>query len=63
MAVFIMLVVIFLEQSRWSKLTASGTGPSPRDKLASAVIGEKIYVFGGFGPKSTDDVSFVHLSK
>ncbi|XP_064621079.1 uncharacterized protein LOC135483936 [Lineus longissimus] len=47
------------ENASWNKVESSGTPPSPRDKLASAVIGKKIYYFGGFGPKQgewvTDD--------
>lgn len=43
--------------STWSVVKAEGKGPSPRDKLSSAVIGDKIYVFGGFGPQSPEDVS------
>jgi len=40
----------------WSQPVTSGTGPSPRDKLASAVIGQNIYYFGGFGPKASPAV-------
>jgi len=37
----------------WTKLEkASGSPPSPRDKLSCCVIGKKIYFFGGFGPQS-----------
>lgn len=39
------------ENSNWVKLTTSGNAPSGRDKLGSAVIGDTIYYFGGFGPK------------
>lgn len=41
------------ESSTWSKPVTSGSGPSSRDKLASAVIGQNIYYFGGFGPKTS----------
>jgi len=37
----------------WSKPVTSGTVPSPRDKLASAAVGQNIYYFGGFGPKNS----------
>lgn len=45
--------VFDIETKTWSKLSTSGTGPSPRDKLASAPVGQNIYYFGGFGPKTT----------
>lgn len=39
---------------------AAGTPPSPRDKMTATTVGQKIYVFGGFGPKisaaNDDDV-------
>ena len=46
----------------WSKVKATGTPPGARDKLSSAVIGTKMYIFGGFGPQGgpaheEDDVS------
>ena len=42
------------ETSTWSRVQPDGEGPSARDKLASAVIGKDIYVFGGFGPQRED---------
>lgn len=39
------------ESSTWSLLEVVGSGPSPRDKLASVTVGKCIYYFGGFGPK------------
>ena len=48
--------MIFLpESSTWTKVEASGPGPSPRDKLAAAAIGDKIFCFGGFGPKMPEE--------
>ncbi|ELU06027.1 hypothetical protein CAPTEDRAFT_219898 [Capitella teleta] len=44
-----------IESNKWSTLEASGEGPSPRDKLASAVIEDKIYIFGGFGPQLPEE--------
>lgn len=47
-------VFIFNTVTRtWTQPNVSGSAPSPRDKLTTATIGRKIYVFGGFGPKST----------
>ena len=52
--VLIMLLIICAAETRtWSKPSITGTGPSPRDKLASAAVGQNIYYFGGFGPKTT----------
>ena len=48
--------MVCIESRTWSKPATSGFAPSPRDKLASAAIGENIYYFGGFGPKRTSDV-------
>jgi len=45
-----------VDSRTWSKLVTSGTGPSARDKLASAAVGENIYYFGGFGPKTSPAV-------
>ena len=45
----------------WSVLETQGVKPRARDKLQAAAIDNKIYYFGGFGPKSdeaeADDVS------
>ena len=46
----------------WSLVEAEGTCPSPRDKLASGVIGKKMFIFGGFGPKSTDGVDVRNMA-
>lgn len=34
-------------------MKGEGTSPSPRDKLQGVAIGQLIYYFGGFGPKSS----------
>jgi len=47
---------MYVESRTWSKPVTSGTGPSPRDKLASAAVGQNIYYFGGFGPKTSPAV-------
>jgi len=52
----IVLMLIYADSRTWSKLATSGSGPSPRDKLASAAVGENIYYFGGFGPKTSPAV-------
>lgn len=46
---------MLLESGVWTKLETQGASPRPRDKLASAVIGEKIYIFGGFGPQGSEE--------
>ena len=46
----------YVESRMWSKPVTLETGPSPRDKLASAVVGDNIYYFGGFGPKTSPAV-------
>jgi len=51
--IIIVLLRICVESRTWSKPVTSATGPSPRDKLASAAIGQNIYYFGGFGPKTS----------
>ena len=45
----------FSESNTWSALAPTGKGPSSRDKMASAAIGDKIYIFGGFGPQSEEE--------
>ncbi|XP_022334812.2 kelch domain-containing protein 1-like isoform X1 [Crassostrea virginica] len=41
------------ETNIWSVVKGEGTSPSPRDKLQGVAIGQLIYYFGGFGPKSS----------
>ena len=55
-SVVIVWLLVCVESSTWSKPVTSGSGPSSRDKLASAVIGQNIYYFGGFGPKTSPAV-------
>ncbi|XP_013407938.1 kelch domain-containing protein 1 [Lingula anatina] len=43
------------ETCTWSKVEGKGQCPSPRDKLASAVVGKNVYFFGGFGPKNEEE--------
>ena len=45
---------VILETNTWHLVEVKGTHPSPRDKLASAVIDSTIYLFGGFGPQGTE---------
>lgn len=41
---------------KWSKLESNSAAvPSPRDKLASSVIGTDIFYFGGFGPQQNPE--------
>lgn len=44
-----------IDKKHWAKVSTQGVGPSPRDKLASVVIGTKIYIFGGFGPQGAEE--------
>lgn len=46
-------MLIFVETNTWSVIKAGGSVPSPRDKLQGVAMGQLIYYFGGFGPKST----------
>eukprot|EP01104_Vermistella_antarctica_P015693 TRINITY_DN5207_c0_g2_i1.p1 TRINITY_DN5207_c0_g2~~TRINITY_DN5207_c0_g2_i1.p1 ORF type:complete len:426 (+),score=59.80 TRINITY_DN5207_c0_g2_i1:27-1280(+) len=40
-----------IDTNVWAKVAATGTGPSPRDKLAATTLEDgTIFVFGGFGP-------------
>jgi len=40
----------------WSmNVKTSGTAPAPRDKHSCCVNGNKIYVFGGFGPQNVEE--------
>lgn len=40
----------------WSEVEAEGNTPAPRDKVACAVVNNKMYIFGGFGPQGTEEV-------
>ena len=40
----------FVETEKWEKLAITGIKPSPRDKHTSVIWGERIVIFGGFGP-------------
>jgi len=51
-------LIYLLVTRTWTQPNVSGSAPSPRDKLTTATIGRKIYVFGGFGPKSTTQVNY-----
>ena len=39
----------------WNEIDVCNV-PSPRDKVMSAAIGDKIYIFGGFGPVPDDEI-------
>lgn len=43
------------DKKHWSKLETQGLCPSPRDKLAGAAVGSKVYIFGGFGPQDGEE--------
>ena len=45
----------FTETNEWTQPETTGPAPSPRDKLASAVVGQTIYYFGGFGPQGGEE--------
>lgn len=49
--------IYLLVTSTWTQLNVSGSAPCPRDKLTTATVGRRIYVFGGFGPTSTSQVN------
>ena len=48
-------VLYFSDNSTWSLVDAQGLGPSARDKVCSVVIGNNVYIFGGFGPQGTEE--------
>lgn len=35
----------------WSQPSTTGSPPTPRDKHTSIRLGNKVYIFGGFGPE------------
>mmetsp|Transcript_29519 Transcript_29519/g.88363 ORF Transcript_29519/g.88363 Transcript_29519/m.88363 type:complete len:399 (+) Transcript_29519:48-1244(+) len=41
----------------WRSLHLTGEVPSPRDKLGCAAVGDKVYLFGGFGPAMAGDAA------
>nr|KAG5708616.1 hypothetical protein BaRGS_033037 [Batillaria attramentaria] len=44
------------ESGKWSALDTTGSKPRARDKLQGVAIGNNIYYFGGFGPKTDQDL-------
>ncbi|KAJ7329063.1 hypothetical protein JRQ81_015237 [Phrynocephalus forsythii] len=44
-----------LETLTWSKSETKGTVPLPRSLHTASVIGNKMYIFGGWVPQNTDD--------
>ncbi|GFO37974.1 kelch domain-containing protein 1 [Plakobranchus ocellatus] len=42
------------ESNTWTPLETEGPRPKARDKLQAVAVGEKIYYFGGFGPKTIE---------
>lgn len=42
---------------RWSRPEVTGRSPSPRDKHSACLLGDKLYIFGGFGPIVEGDKS------
>ena len=61
--------ISFSDSNTWSILETQGVKPRARDKLQAVSIDDKIYYFGGFGPKSDeaevdeDDVGSKVVSK
>ena len=49
------MLLTLTDTSTWQEVKAEGPKPSPRDKLQGTAIDDKIYYFGGFGPKLTGD--------
>lgn len=47
--------MVIIETSTWQQIKA-GVGASARDKLAAATVNNKIYFFGGFGPKLAENL-------
>ena len=48
-------VFVYNTETKVWREVVSSNGPSPRDKIASVAIGDKMYVFGGFGPVPDDE--------
>jgi hypothetical protein len=49
---------------RWTKLRATGTPPEPRANHSSAVVDEKVFIFGGWnGTKRLNDIHVLDTSK
>ncbi|XP_042325727.1 host cell factor 2 isoform X2 [Sceloporus undulatus] len=44
-----------IESMTWSKSETKGTVPLPRSLHTASVIGNKMYIFGGWVPQSTDE--------
>ncbi|XP_078605037.1 kelch domain-containing protein 1-like [Branchiostoma floridae x Branchiostoma japonicum] len=58
------LFVLDTETWSWNEVTdTQGPAPSPRDKVASATVGNKVYFFGGFGPKDGWDTEESTMSE
>ncbi|KAK8778485.1 hypothetical protein V5799_020179 [Amblyomma americanum] len=58
-----------VEKSRWTKMTPIGSGPSARHSPCCSVLGERVLIFGGFGPapileeeEEMTDLHVLHLA-
>lgn len=51
----ITIIIVILETLNWTKPTLNGSSPLPRSLHSSTVIGNKMYVFGGWVPLVMDD--------
>lgn len=50
------VVVFDIKANQWlTDVPVQGNAPAPRDKHSCTLIGNKIYVFGGFGPQTVDE--------
>ncbi|KAL3986106.1 Galactose oxidase central domain family protein [Acanthocheilonema viteae] len=50
------------ETSCWRRLKPFGTGPSPRRRQCAVVVGERVFLFGGTMPSSSNKTDPVHSS-
>eukprot|EP01133_Synstelium_polycarpum_P004944 gene4944-5743_t len=47
----------------WSKQEFSHNGPNPRDMASADVVGDKVYMFGGYDGRAMDDLNVITLSQ
>ncbi len=52
-----------LEDANWSQVKAEGTGPDPRGHCSATRVGDKVYVFGGYGGygQAYNDLWVLHI--
>ncbi|EFA80200.1 hypothetical protein PPL_07022 [Heterostelium album PN500] len=46
----------------WSKQEFTHSGPNPRDMASADVVGDRIYMFGGYDGRAMDDLNVITIS-